>query len=50
VALLIVAAVGAATFVPAWVGVLALVVGAGATVLAVRLWRGFLAAARERGR
>ena len=46
-ALLIVSAIGAATFAPWWVGVGAIVVGAIAAVAAWRLWRQYLASPRE---
>ena len=44
----IVSAMGTATFAPAWVGLVLLGAGALATVAAVRLWRDYLLAVRER--
>jgi protein-S-isoprenylcysteine O-methyltransferase Ste14 len=45
-AALIVAAMGAQSFAPLWVGALVLVLGAAAAVGAVMLWRQYLQAAR----
>jgi hypothetical protein len=46
-AMLIVAALGASSFAPLWIGVSALIVGVVAAAAAVVLWRQYLAAARE---
>lgn len=43
---LIVAAIGAPSFAPLWLGIAALVLGVLAAIAAVLLWRQYLAAAR----
>ena len=48
VATTIVAAMGSVTFAPTWVGLALVVSGAVAAVVAVRLWREYLLAARGR--
>lgn len=47
IAALIVEAIGARSFAPAWVGVLLLIIGIGATIGAVLLWRQYLAGTGE---
>jgi len=44
----IVAAMGTASIAPMWVGLLLLVIGVAAAVVAVGLWRQYLVALRER--
>jgi len=46
-AMIIVAAIGVPLFVPAWAGVVALVIGVVSAALSVQQWRQYLAARRE---